>query len=202
MGEHKMGPSRVNHGLSQCEYCHATDREIAFALGPVCPSAPTVAADLPAGSDDPDTPDSEAAIRRDMYIAIIDAVGEQEAERLIVADMGSVQAVHDHLISIGSIEPEATPRSVPLDPGTAETEATDTLFAAPAPDRFANESPIRAFTDWRAGDHYAIGKGFRPSLTHLVTYLDALRCQEGWALVQILEAGSQSPSFVFRRDVL
>ncbi|NLS27966.1 hypothetical protein S2M10_29680 [Sphingomonas sp. S2M10] len=37
---HKMGPSRVNHGNAQCVYCHATDLEIALALGPVCPNAP------------------------------------------------------------------------------------------------------------------------------------------------------------------
>ena len=37
MGSHIMGPSRLNHGLSQCIKCGATDREIAFALGPVCP---------------------------------------------------------------------------------------------------------------------------------------------------------------------
>lgn len=37
MSAHIMGASRVNHGLSQCTKCLATDREIAFALGLVCP---------------------------------------------------------------------------------------------------------------------------------------------------------------------
>jgi len=34
---HLMGPSRLNHGAQQCVNCLATDREIAFALGPDCP---------------------------------------------------------------------------------------------------------------------------------------------------------------------
>lgn len=38
---HNMVPGGYGHGLSHCEYCKATDREIAFALGPVCPNAPT-----------------------------------------------------------------------------------------------------------------------------------------------------------------
>lgn len=42
---HKMAPGGYGHGLSHCEYCKATDREIAFALGPICPNAPTPAAD-------------------------------------------------------------------------------------------------------------------------------------------------------------
>lgn len=37
MASHDMGPSRLNHGLTQCRKCHATDREIALALGPNCP---------------------------------------------------------------------------------------------------------------------------------------------------------------------
>ncbi|MEB3089982.1 hypothetical protein [Parvimonas sp. M20] len=39
---HKMGPSRLNHGNQQCEYCQATDLEIKFALGPDCPNAPKI----------------------------------------------------------------------------------------------------------------------------------------------------------------
>lgn len=39
-GAHKMADSLLNHGETQCIYCSATNREIAFALGPVCPSAP------------------------------------------------------------------------------------------------------------------------------------------------------------------
>lgn len=77
--------------------------------------------------------------------------------------------------------------------------ADDSLYAGPKPDQFANESPIRAFTDWQESGNYALGKGFRPSLAHLVVYLDALQTKEGWSLVQILEAASGSPSFVFRR---
>jgi len=74
------------------------------------------------------------------------------------------------------------------------------LYAAPTPDGFTHESPIRAFTDWTVNGRYAIGKGFRPSLAHLTVYLDAMERLEGWALLQILEAASGSPSFVFRKD--
>ena len=73
------------------------------------------------------------------------------------------------------------------------------LFAQPEPDGFTHESPIRAFTDWTVNGRYAIGKGFRPSLQHLTVYLDAMERLEGWALLQLLEAASGSPSFVFRR---
>ena len=41
--QHKMIAGGHGHGLSHCEYCLATDREIAFALGPVCPQAPDTA---------------------------------------------------------------------------------------------------------------------------------------------------------------
>lgn len=73
------------------------------------------------------------------------------------------------------------------------------LHATPEPDRFTNESPIRAFTDWQTTGNYALGKGFRPSLQHMVEYLDAMERKEGWALMQVLEAGGQVPSFLFRR---
>ena len=77
---------------------------------------------------------------------------------------------------------------------------TDGLFAQPEPDGFTHESPIRAFTTWSANGRYAIGKGFRPSLQHLIVYLDAMERLEGWALLQVLEAASGSPSFVFRKE--
>lgn len=75
----------------------------------------------------------------------------------------------------------------------------ESLHAQPEPDGFTHESPIRAFTDWRVNGRYAVGKGFRPSLAHLTVYLDAMDRLEGWALLQILEAASGSPSFVFRK---
>ena len=75
----------------------------------------------------------------------------------------------------------------------------ESLLVQPEPDRFTHESPIRAFTDWTVNGRYAIGKGFRPSLQHLTVYLDAMERLEGWALLQVLEAASGSPSFVFRR---
>lgn len=76
---------------------------------------------------------------------------------------------------------------------------TNSLHAPPEPDRFTHESPIRAFTDWKVSGNYAIGKGFRPSLAHLVVYLDAMESREGWSLLQILEAATGAPSFVFRK---
>lgn len=81
----------------------------------------------------------------------------------------------------------------------AEPTAAARLHAQPEPDGFTHESPIRAFTDWTVNGRYAIGKGFRPSLQHLTVYLDAMERLEGWALLQILEAASGSPSFVFRK---
>lgn len=76
---------------------------------------------------------------------------------------------------------------------------TDTLHAEPEKDQFRSESPIRAFTDWQVNGNYALGKGFRPSLQHVVAYLDAMQAKEDWSLVQVLEAGSQTPSFLFRK---
>lgn len=74
-----------------------------------------------------------------------------------------------------------------------------TLHATPKPDGFAHESPIRAFSDWDAGPHYAIGKGFRPALSHTRTYLDAMEEREGWQIVQVLEAATSAPSMLFRK---
>lgn len=76
----------------------------------------------------------------------------------------------------------------------------ETLIAAAEPDRFTSESPIRAFTDFRVAGTWAIGKGFRPSLAHLHTYLDAMQNKEGWHLVQMLDGGSLNPTLIFQRD--
>lgn len=73
------------------------------------------------------------------------------------------------------------------------------LHEEPKRDNFSHESPIRAFTTWSVEGVYAIGKGFRPSLHHTAAYLNALSEKEGWELVQILEATTASPSFVFRK---
>jgi len=67
---------------------------------------------------------------------------------------------------------------------------SDTLFTEPQRDQFQHESPIRAFTDWSTQGHYAIGKGFRPSVQHLVSYLDAMERKENWQVVQVLDAGN------------
>lgn len=77
---------------------------------------------------------------------------------------------------------------------------TETLIAAAEPDRFTSESPIRAFTEFRVAGTWAIGKGFRPSLAHLHTYLDAMQNKEGWHLVQMLDGGSLNPTLIFQRD--
>lgn len=77
---------------------------------------------------------------------------------------------------------------------------TDTLHQEPKKDGFTHETPIRAFTTFTVDGLYALGKGFRPSLQHLMPYLNAMEQKEGWRLVQILEAFSQTPSFVFRKE--
>lgn len=73
------------------------------------------------------------------------------------------------------------------------------LYADKRPDRFEHESPLRCFTEFQEEGHYAIGKGLRPSLGHLVPYLDAIRRKEGWKVIQILEPKAQEPSFLFER---
>jgi hypothetical protein len=80
------------------------------------------------------------------------------------------------------------------------TRKPASLHEEPKKDGFQHETPIRAFTTWTADGYYALGKGFRPSLQHLVPYLNAMEQKEGWRLVQVLEAGSQTPSFLFRRE--
>ena len=75
----------------------------------------------------------------------------------------------------------------------------DRLIHEPAPDGFTSETPLRAFTDWQESGLYAVGKGFRPSVAHLVTYLDAIERIENWRLVQILYANDTSAmTMVFR----
>lgn len=65
-------------------------------------------------------------------------------------------------------------------------------------DEFKTESPLRAFASFDMKGAYLIAKGFRPSLGHLVNYLDAMEKKEGWALLQILEANTGVPTLVFR----
>lgn len=76
----------------------------------------------------------------------------------------------------------------------------DTLHQEPERDQFKTESPIRAFTDWTVQGRYALGKGFRPSLAHVIPYLNAMEAKEGWQIVQVLEADTQTPSFLFRQS--
>lgn len=45
---HVMGPSRLNHGNSQCRFCLATDLEIRYALGPHCETRALQAQEQPA----------------------------------------------------------------------------------------------------------------------------------------------------------
>ncbi len=87
------------------------------------------------------------------------------------------------------------------DDDTLATWRRGSLFAEPEPDRFTSESPLRAFTTWQESDLYAIGKGFRPSASHLATYLTEIERQEGFRLEQILYAGEpERLTVVFRRD--
>lgn len=76
---------------------------------------------------------------------------------------------------------------------------SDTLHQEPERDQFKSESPIRAFTNWTVQGRYALGKGFRPSLAHVIPYLNAMEAKEGWQIVQVLEADTQTPSFLFRQ---
>lgn len=75
---------------------------------------------------------------------------------------------------------------------------TDSLFTEPQRDEFTSESPIRAFTTWAEHGVYAIGKGFRPSVQHLGSYLDAMECKENWRTLQVLDAGN-GLTILFRR---
>ena len=76
----------------------------------------------------------------------------------------------------------------------------DSMFRNPEPDNFEHETPLRAFTEFDPVGLYAVGKGFRPSVRHLPTYLDAIERREGWALVQILHADNpERQTLVFRR---
>lgn len=77
---------------------------------------------------------------------------------------------------------------------------TDSLHQEPERDQFKSESPIRAFTNWTVQGRYALGKGFRPSLAHVIPYLNAMEAKEGWQIVQVLEADTQTPSFLFRQS--
>lgn len=77
---------------------------------------------------------------------------------------------------------------------------TDSLHQEPERDQFKTESPIRAFTSWTVQGRYALGKGFRPSLAHVIPYLNAMEAKEGWQIVQVLEADTQTPSFLFRQS--
>lgn len=76
----------------------------------------------------------------------------------------------------------------------------DSLISEAQPDRFTSESPIRAFTEFRVAGTWAIGKGFRPSLAHMHTYLDAMQRKEGWHLVQMLQGETFDPTLIFQRD--
>ena len=75
---------------------------------------------------------------------------------------------------------------------------SDSLFTEPQRDEFTSESPIRAFTTWAEHGVYAVGKGFRPSVQHLGSYLDAMECKENWRTLQVLDAGN-GLTILFRR---
>jgi hypothetical protein len=75
------------------------------------------------------------------------------------------------------------------------------LFEEKKQDNFNSESPIRAFTDFQVSGTVAIGKGFRPSIAHLATYLDAMERKEGWRFVQLLVSQTGGdPTILFHRE--
>lgn len=77
----------------------------------------------------------------------------------------------------------------------------DSLTTPKRKDGFEHESPIRAFTDFKVSGGVAIGKGFRPSLSHLSSYLDAMERKEGWAFAQIVLPVNEAsdPTIIFRK---
>lgn len=109
---------------------------------------------------------------------------------------------------------DRTTRPLPSCPNCRETEMTSTgpkcgctagemakgLHENPERDGFRSESPIRAFTTWVTQGNYALGKGFRPSLQHMIPYMDALDRVENWKLLQVLESATLTPSFLFHRE--
>lgn len=78
---------------------------------------------------------------------------------------------------------------------------SESLMSKKQPDNFTHESPVRAFTEFRVSGHWAIGKGFRPSLAHMHVYLDAMEAKEGWRMVQMLDGGTLDPTLIFHRDI-
>lgn len=80
---------------------------------------------------------------------------------------------------------------------------TDSLLESKKLDGFTHESPVRAFTDFQVAGMFAIGKGFRPSLQHLATYLNAMEAKEGWHAQQVLlGAEGRDPTIIFHRCTL
>lgn len=77
---------------------------------------------------------------------------------------------------------------------------SDQLHENPERDGFRSESPIRAFATWITQGNYALGKGFRPSLQHMIPYMHAMESVENWKLLQVLESSTLTPSFLFHRD--
>lgn len=83
---------------------------------------------------------------------------------------------------------------------TYDPDKHDGLVIAPETDGFNHETPLRAFTDWQDCGLYAVGRGFRPAVQHLASYLDAIESKEGWRLVQLLVGDDGRPSAgLFRR---
>lgn len=77
----------------------------------------------------------------------------------------------------------------------------ESLIAPKNPDGFTTESPIRAFTDFKTEDLYAIGKGFRPSLAHMAAYMSAMESKERWQLIQVIlpRDNDGEPTMLFRK---
>jgi hypothetical protein len=84
---------------------------------------------------------------------------------------------------------------------TYDPDKHDGLVIAPENDGFSHETPLRAFTDWQDVGFYAIGRGFRPAVQHLASYLDAIERKEGWQLGQLFAAPDGRPSAAWFRRV-
>lgn len=68
----------------------------------------------------------------------------------------------------------------------AYSQPEEALIQEPKVDGFKTESPLRCFSEFKVSGNYALGKGFRPSVAHLLLYLDTIEKKEGWRFAQIL----------------
>lgn len=121
-----------------------------------------------------------------------------EASEIVAAEEARLR---DRGIGLPPSNPDAVAHHLAVAEGPDMPD--ETLIAPKKLDGFTHESPIRAFTEFRVAGNVAIGKGFRPSLGHLHTYLDAMLSKEGWRFVQVIlpDDASNDPTILFAKDI-